>query len=299
VEVDHFLGLVHALTGTEVKPLKANERDALASAIRDDSRRLDCSQLNELLLLVNKDRIEGPFFDYFFPKELTVALLPRAVDHFQRVAMLCFGNFVFAYRQLSRATSAKELRKLLEGVGRSREELEKSFKTRTPKILEIDPIARDQTFLIGYLSARQIAGDKLYADVLHAAAAELLSKPGVSWDDLLKRIEQLSQERDRAQILFIVARYRSLHKDHGVNEFAAALEKDVLPQLKQSVQELTDAQQRAAHNQDIYLTWDHMDVYFATSMRKRWEFEDLYDFVSGLMGRPELAELNLRYFGRR
>src|SRR5205085_5728589 len=43
-------------------------------------------------------------------------------------------------------------------------------------------------------------------------------------------------------------------------------------------------------------TWDHMDVYFATSMRKRWEFEDLYDFVNGLMTRPELSDLNLRYF---
>ena len=49
-------------------------------------------------------------------------------------------------------------------------------------------------------------------------------------------------------------------------------------------------------NQDVYLTWDHMDVYFATSMRKRWEFEDLFDFVSGLMTQPALAGLNLRHF---
>ena len=46
----------------------------------------------------------------------------------------------------------------------------------------------------------------------------------------------------------------------------------------------------------MYLTWDHMDVYFATSMRKRWEFEDLFDFVHELMGRPELEGLNVRHF---
>ena len=39
-----------------------------------------------------------------------------------------------------------------------------------------------------------------------------------------------------------------------------------------------------------------MDVYFATSMRKRWEYEDLFDFVKTLMAHPELADLRLRHF---
>src|SRR5262249_56774534 len=37
-------------------------------------------------------------------------------------------------------------------------------------------------------------------------------------------------------------------------------------------------------------------VYFATSMRKAWEFADLYDFISGLMTRPAIHELKVRYF---
>jgi hypothetical protein len=52
----------------------------------------------------------------------------------------------------------------------------------------------------------------------------------------------------------------------------------------------------AIRNQDIYLTWDHMDVYFATSMRKPWEFTDLYDFVQYLMKSPELDDLRISYF---
>jgi hypothetical protein len=46
-----------------------------------------------------------------------------------------------------------------------------------------------------------------------------------------------------------------------------------------------------------------MDVYFATSMRKSWEFEDLYDFVHKLMDIQKISgkdktlnELNVRYF---
>jgi hypothetical protein len=39
-----------------------------------------------------------------------------------------------------------------------------------------------------------------------------------------------------------------------------------------------------------------MDVYFATTMRKRWEYEDLFDFVQALMRHGELVDLKLRYF---
>lgn len=49
-------------------------------------------------------------------------------------------------------------------------------------------------------------------------------------------------------------------------------------------------------NTDTYLTWDYMDVYVATSMRKRWEFEETAEFVIDLFGREPVRELKLRYF---
>jgi hypothetical protein len=280
VELGRFLGLVHDLTGTPVKPLKPNERDALAKAIRDDGRQIDCSQLNELLLLVNKDRVERPFFEHFFPKDLTVATLPLGVERFQREAMLCYGNFAFAYRQLARARSAEDLGELLEDLGPNWSDLEDSFKRRSPKILEIDPIARDQTYLIGYLSARQITDDHVYAELLHATAADLLAQGEVTWDAFLKRVAELSKDRDRPHLLSLAHRHRASNKDEGVKEFASVLENAVVPELKQRLKEVADARQRASDNQDIYLTWDHMDVYF----------------VSQLMGMTALAELHLRYF---
>jgi hypothetical protein len=57
-----------------------------------------------------------------------------------------------------------------------------------------------------------------------------------------------------------------------------------------------EVRKMAIQNQDIYLTWDNMDVYFATSMRKSWEFIDLYDFVFSLMKSPELTRLPISYF---
>jgi hypothetical protein len=39
-----------------------------------------------------------------------------------------------------------------------------------------------------------------------------------------------------------------------------------------------------------------MDVYFATSMRKAWEYKDLFEFIEGLTASSEITDLGLRYF---
>lgn len=49
-------------------------------------------------------------------------------------------------------------------------------------------------------------------------------------------------------------------------------------------------------NSDVYLTWDYMDVYVATSMRKKWEFEETAEFVTELFSAPNVRRLKLRYF---
>jgi hypothetical protein len=53
---------------------------------------------------------------------------------------------------------------------------------------------------------------------------------------------------------------------------------------------------KGLRNTDVYLTWDFMDVYVATSMRKRWECEDVAEFILKLFSDDRLRELKLRYF---
>jgi hypothetical protein len=52
------------------------------------------------------------------------------------------------------------------------------------------------------------------------------------------------------------------------------------------------------YNTDAYLTSDYIDVYVATSMRYRWDFEEAYDFMKNVFGSGKLKELKgkLRYF---
>ncbi len=52
----------------------------------------------------------------------------------------------------------------------------------------------------------------------------------------------------------------------------------------------------ALRNTDVYLTWDHLDIYVATSMRNKWEYEEIFDFTQQLFRSPVLTPLKLRHF---
>ncbi len=68
-------------------------------------------QFNELLLVLNQDRASRTFLDFFFSSEqagddqLTLGMLKQGVKRFKGFAMICFGNFRFAFSRLSTITS--------------------------------------------------------------------------------------------------------------------------------------------------------------------------------------------------
>jgi hypothetical protein len=53
---------------------------------------------------------------------------------------------------------------------------------------------------------------------------------------------------------------------------------------------------KGIHNHQVYLTYDHLDVYVATSLRKSLDYWNVHDFVSRLFCSPLLKELKLRWF---
>lgn len=60
--------------------------------------------------------------------------------------------------------------------------------------------------------------------------------------------------------------------------------------------DILSIQAAAVANTDVYLSWDHLDVYVATSMRRRWEFEQTAEFVATLESDDRIRSLNLRFF---
>lgn len=55
-------------------------------------------------------------------------------------------------------------------------------------------------------------------------------------------------------------------------------------------------EEKALRNKNVYLTWDYMDVYIATSMRHKWEFQEVFDFIKEVFDDSNIKDLKLRYF---
>jgi hypothetical protein len=78
LKADQFLRLAAGLTGTPVNDVTAMDWAILDQLLPDNLRAIRPSQLNELLLVVNKDRMELTFFDYFGAR-CTVGRVPAIV----------------------------------------------------------------------------------------------------------------------------------------------------------------------------------------------------------------------------
>lgn len=302
VQPEEFLGQARLLTGSEIKGEAEIDRASLGAILADDNRHIDCSQFNELLLLVHKDRVEGPFFHHFFGTDCTVGGIPKGVEKFQKAAMLLYGNFVFAYRTLSRIKAPDVFQRKLGDAARDPKEELQRFRSRKPKLLEIDGLDRELTPYVGYLSAGQISAERDRCELL-CRAIEQVGKLA-DWDNYLEEVESLARVEEHPVLLEVIENYRARFPASTFAEWGQFLETS-LGTLSELRSQVRDVRRRATQNQNTYLTWDHMDVYFATSMRKAWEYEDLYDFIENLMSADELKELapvdhpegqHIRYF---
>lgn len=297
MKTETFLEQLVRLTGTPVKQLSDSEKAFLARALANDKKIIDYSEFNELLLLANKDRVEAPFFAFFFGGKgkqdlCAIGDIEEGVKRFQKIAMLRFGNFIYAYRQLSRIKQAEALLHLLGHYCDEPKELLKKFRSRRPKVLEIEPISRQHTYLVGFLSAGEITAEEERASWL----LERVGKKVKTWKGLNREIQKGVSDLNEVKALNgLVNRFQQKRAKATIEDFRKSLQADY-SKLSELAETLISTQRKGERNTDTYLTWDHLDIYFATSMRKRWEYEDLYDFVNGLMSRSELKNLNLRYF---
>lgn len=202
--------------------------------------------------------------------------------------MLRYGNFVFAYRQLSRIKEQSSFREELGDAARTASGELEAFCGRKPKLLEIDQIDRDLTPYVGYLSAGQIIAEKARCELLYNAVQQVGAS--ATWNKYIEEVTSLAGVKEHPVLLEIIQNHQKRFPGGALADFDRFL-KASFDSLKTLDMQVTHVRRRATQNQDTYLTWDHMDVYFATSMRKAWEYQDLYDFVSKLMSSSDLVEL--------
>jgi hypothetical protein len=140
---------------------------------------------------------------------------------------------------------------------------------------------------------RNVPEDLRSCEFLRTAARAV--GPAADWDRYIELVREMANPGECEPLLEIVRNYREFAPEADLSEFRRFLDQssELLNCRKAEVQQV---RAQAAKNQDVYLTWDHMDVYFATSMRKAWEYMDLYDFIEQLMASEEFRDLGVRYF---
>jgi len=248
--------IVKYLCAQNYDPESFREDEGLLGAFIENAKEngLDHRQFNELLLLLNQDLVGKDFFKFFFEKErVKLEDLKKGIARFRGIAMLCFGNFRFAYKRLIQM-GEKELEAALSYCWKKPSELRAEFKKRRTKILEVKRIPRDKTWYLGYITGKKVEKER-------EASQEELTK---------------------------VKKGQSAFKKKELDEF-----RDRLAQISVEIEE---AQKQALENTNVYLTWDCIDIYFATSMRNKWEYEETFDFIEEVCSDNRLMKFSLRYF---
>ncbi|HEY3374934.1 MAG TPA: hypothetical protein VGK02_07735 [Candidatus Aquicultor sp.] len=217
------------------------------------SRGLGYAEFNEILLLLNQDRVSIGFFEFFF-SDGTISLveLQEGIKRYRAHALLYFGNFKSAYKQLIRMTESE-----ISSFVKDRSFVPPDLSIRPPIAVEVAPINSSETWYTGYIAPRVIKrqGDQI-DELINNWPESKEGLPGVEFERLVEVAE--------------------------IYHTADARRKEVAAV--------------ATRNTDIYLTWDYMDIYIATSMRARWEFEETAGFIERLFEDKRLKPLNLRYF---
>ncbi len=259
INIEHLAKLIieHLCGEQEVqKVIKDIIKDSITSehlkrsAKQAKENGLNYEQFNELLLLLNQDRVTRDFFEFFFKRNrVTFDDLKKGITNFKGFAMLCFGNFRFAYKYLI-TKKKEEIEEKLDPYHIESSTIIKEFESRPSKILEIERIPRDETWYLGFISQKKYEIEEKH---LETEIKRRKSKVGKEFSEVAKVYIKIGER-------------------------------------------IKNAKQKALKNTRIYLTWDYLDVYIATSMRYEWEFSEAFDFIQEVFNDSRLKKLNLRYF---
>lgn len=218
---------------------------------------LNYEQFNEILLIHIQNRVSRGFFNYFF-SSVTIDLkkLKIGVEIFRGYSLLHFGNFKFTYRNLSEKNS-----KEIEDILGSYKEIPKSvYCNRLEPVLNLNRIKKEKVYLLGYLSV------KIFEKEF----------------DLLEKVVNNEGTENQEELEQYKSNMVDLKKFHQ--------------KMLKTREDITKIKSKGIENTQTLLIWDYMDIYIATSMRTKGDFEETYDFLTELTSNKEIKKLNLRIF---
>jgi hypothetical protein len=218
--------------------------------------KMSFEQLNEILLLMHQNRISRDFFNYFFKDDCIT------IDELKGGITKFRGYALLCFgnfRFSFKELLSKdyfEIEEALEPFSITEDLMEDNFKFRPAKILDINTIGRELTPFVGELIGR------------------VLNKEEEFWAEDVQRLKR-SKKKQETDVLELL---------------------EIGNQIDERKEDIKRVEKQALENSEVYLTWDCMDVYIATSMRNSWEFQETFDFIQMVFNNPIAKRLNLRYF---
>lgn len=204
-------------------------------------------------------------------------------------ALLYFGNIRTAYQRL-RNLSEKELSEFF-----LKHHVDTEGLWRRGEPVGLKEIAKDNRYLISEMACKSFAplnadeGD-ITSDLLalYRNQRENVGGP-VTTKSLL--------ERAKAESLLVDRQLRlELSSDDFLNDVIQN-EADLRNKVERVAQTFRITREIALQNTDAYLSMARdLDVYVATSMRKRQDFRDVASFCDSVFLHPDLQEFKIRYF---
>ena len=229
------------------------------------NKSLTYKQFNELLLLLGQQQVSKGFFRFFFGNEkVSFEKLKKGIISFRGYSMLYFGNFRFAYKQLSQKNE-EELKKIIF----PRDASSRQNKKHSSKILKIEEIKGDKTWYIGYISKQKFGREAKYAQRLVESETNAKVKE--------KLLGELKNTYDN--------KYEKIYNKHFkiAKKYASRFEK--------IDNEIRESERKALKNTNVYLNQAEIDIYVATSMRQKREFEETFNFIHEVFPPPKNRKL--------
>jgi len=324
-DTEDFVELIRLMCGRDIKPEK--QETTFLSAILSQTSKLNYEQFNEILLVLNQERVSSHFFDFFFRAEARAGAIPigrlkEGIEKFRGFAMLEFGNFRFAYQKLSSVRTPPEefKRRVTKHCILPTKDVRRRFCDRPLKSIRISPIEKERTWLLGYLSAGKYDEDSATFLAILSKVQAIDSKDVLEWKERILREDEYKRYRVKDSDELLQNRGKEAADDvtrrvrDGAMAFLRRVKKKAkspsldaskwlseLPRIVHFLEayraDYSRVRELGKRNTDVYLTWDYMDVYVATSMRERWEYEACFDFLRQVFKRKgPLKSLKLRYF---
>lgn len=241
-------------------------------------------RLNTLLVLHGEATVGRKFFEHFFEeREPNIAGFEAGVQKFQKVAMMHFGNFRRALRELGGTPddgdvnlTLTRLRKTPGLHGEDREEFVEQHRDRFTGVEKID---KDYLYLLGYATEQRLRRE---LDALEFAK------------ELIAQESSLSSAEEAP----ILANFLDLERlgDEGYRAELAEKLGVLIDRKRGHIDAMPEARERGVRNTQRYLSLAQIDVYVAASMRDERDFHEAHEAIEAIFAHPEVEALKIRHF---